>query len=68
VQEEGGTAAQGDVPFTPEIYSGGSFHPICLADLDNTMVTATCKAAGFLDGGLLVENEDRVHAVDTVPA
>ena len=66
VQSETGTAI-GNVPFTPEIYSGGSLRPICLTAGDDSMVTSICEAAGFPDGGFLVENEDKMYAVDALP-
>ena len=66
VQPERGTAI-GDIPFIPEIYSGGSLRPICLTAGDDSMVTSICEAAGFPDGGFLVENEERMYAVDALP-
>jgi hypothetical protein len=57
----------GDILFTPEVCFNGSFHPICLADIEESMVAATCKAAGFPDGGYLIENADKFHSVDAFP-
>jgi hypothetical protein len=53
-----GETVLGDTPFSLQVFLDGSIQPICLAVSDNSVATATCEAAGFLDGGRLVVNDD----------
>jgi hypothetical protein len=66
MQVAGGGSVQGDTAFTPEVYIDDSFHPICLAAGDNSVVAATCAGADFPDGGYLVDNLNEVYAADAL--
>jgi hypothetical protein len=64
-----GHTITGDVPFTPEVFLDGEFHPVCLtgnSDDAEDVAAALCLQAGFPDGGRATST-GKVYAKDAVP-
>jgi len=69
VQATGGVIL-GDVPFSPEVYTDGSFHPVCFpndADNNEYAASAFCLAANFSNGGRVVAMTGETYDKDALP-
>jgi hypothetical protein len=68
VRAAGGVPIEPGVPFTPEVYFGDTYHPICaLGFADNNHgATKFCLAAGFPHGGVSRKTSG-VYAEDAMP-
>jgi hypothetical protein len=60
---------RGDVFFTPEVYWGGMYRPVCFTDIKGTesVADAICLAAGFNGGARVVKKAGKTFGKDAMP-
>jgi len=67
VRQAGGSKALRDAPFTPEIYVGGSYHPICFTENNGASVaSAVCAAVGLPYGGSVVKKTGETYDTNAI--
>jgi hypothetical protein len=57
---------RGDVFFTPEVYWGGMYWPVCFNDMAGaeSVADAVCLAAGFSGGARVVKESGTTQTFD----